>query len=529
MTPVDLVEKPAPPGPAPATAPPVERGTRAPKPRDLWSTVGKVAVGALILAAAVVHAWGMWDFPIRVDDEGTYVSQAWAIESGVGLAHYTYWYDHPPAGWMQIAGWTAFTDAFDRSPNGVGAGREAMLVAKVVSCALLYVLARRLQLRRPAALVAVALLAFSPLALEMQRRVFLDNVATPWLLGAFVLALSPQRRIDAVAAGAFCFAIAVLSKETVLLLFPAFLLQVWLHGDPRNRKFAVGMAFTVSALIVSAYPLFALLQGEFLPGDDHVSLIASAQWQLFERPGSGSLFDPTSGVRGLIGHWADIDPWLAAAGVVCTPIALFVRRFRAVALAMAIQILVLARGGYVPYMYVVAALPFAALLVAGLGDQLWDLRARSRFPELVRRAWLPARVALVAIVALAVMHVAPMWAGRVEAAMTVDRDAPMESAQLWVEENVPKDAILVVDDAIWLDLVRDGRPRDRVIWFYKLDLDPAVQLPGGWRSIDYLVLTAVQYAQFDGMPRLRTAVENSTVAAQFGEAADQVTVYKVEK
>ncbi len=527
MSPVALAPPPpAPPGGGRTAAP--TPGVRPRGRADLAAVATRVAVVALIAAAALVHASGMWDFPIRVDDEGTYVAQAWAVESGLGLAHYTYWYDHPPAGWLQLAAWTYLTDAFDRAPNAVGAGREAMLVAKLACLVLLYVLARRLQLRRPTALVAVALLAFSPLALEMQRRVFLDNVATPWLLGAFVLALSPRRRIDAVAAGAVCFGIAVLSKETVLLLFPAFLLQVWLHGDPRNRKFALALAFTVTALVVGIYPLFALLRGELVPGPGHVSLIGSAEWQLFERPGSGSLFDPASGVRGLIAHWMDIDPWLLAAGVACAPVAVFVRRLRAIALAVLIQVVVLARGGYVPYMYVIGVLPFGALLVAGAGEHLWDLRRHLRPAALVRRVWVPARVALAAAAALAALYVVPAWAREVEAATTTDHDAPMESAEMWVAEHVPLDATLVVDDAIWLDLVRAGRPRDQVIWFYKLDLDPAVELPNGWRSIDYLVLTAVQYAQFDGMPRLRTAVEHSEVVASFGEGAEQVTVYEVQ-
>ena len=42
--------------------------------------------------------------PAATDDEGTYLAQAWAVQHGQGLAHYTYWYDHPPLGWIQLAG-----------------------------------------------------------------------------------------------------------------------------------------------------------------------------------------------------------------------------------------------------------------------------------------------------------------------------------------------------------------------------------------------------------------------------------------
>ena len=68
--------------------------------------------------------WGFGRAPQRVDDEGTYTAQAYAVEHFGELAHYTYWYDHPPLGWLQIAAWTSLTDAFDRySTRGAGRPR----------------------------------------------------------------------------------------------------------------------------------------------------------------------------------------------------------------------------------------------------------------------------------------------------------------------------------------------------------------------------------------------------------------------
>jgi hypothetical protein len=52
----------------------------------------------LLTVVAVVHATGMGRAPQRVDDEGTYVAQAWAAQHWGTLGHYTYWYDHPPLG-----------------------------------------------------------------------------------------------------------------------------------------------------------------------------------------------------------------------------------------------------------------------------------------------------------------------------------------------------------------------------------------------------------------------------------------------
>ncbi|MEV9285909.1 hypothetical protein AB0148_26875, partial [Klebsiella pneumoniae] len=93
----------------------------------------------------------------RIDDEGTYTAQAYAILNFGEIAHYTYWYDHPPLGWIQIAGYAAATGAFARWDVAVLAGREASIVATLVAAVLLWVLARRVGMSRPAASVAAAL------------------------------------------------------------------------------------------------------------------------------------------------------------------------------------------------------------------------------------------------------------------------------------------------------------------------------------------------------------------------------------
>ncbi len=510
-------------------------GARRPIPRR--RVYAFCALLILLAAAAVVHARGMSRSPIRIDDEGTYVAQAYWVQTWRGLAHYTYWYDHPQLGWLQIAAWTGMTAAFDRAPNAVAAGREAMLVAKLASCALLYLLARRMRMRVPFALAAVALLAFNPLALDFQRRVFLDNVATPWLLAAFVLALSPKRRLFAAAGAAVCFGVAVLSKETVLVVLPAFAYVLWRHGDVRNRKFFVTVALVTAAIVVGIYPLYAVLNGEFIPGGGHVSLLSSAKWQLFERPSSGSLLDASSDARNLLSNWLSYDRWLLVGAMLCLPFGLAVRRLRGVALVVAIQIGILLRGGYVPYPYVIAVLPFAALLVAGISDTLWSSKAwlarrstqaGSRFRSVARHAWVPAWAALFTAVAVGAFFVAPAWADHLRGEMTVDRDAPMRHAQGWVEANVRRDAVLVVDDALWLDLFRDGRNREDVIWFYKLDLDPAVKLAHGWRSVDYLILTAFD-PDSKGVPRLLEVVRHSRVVETYGTGPEAVSIYEVQK
>ena len=489
-------------------------------------TLVTVALLVLLVAAAVVHAVGMFDTPMRVDDEGTYVAQAWAVQHWGELAHYTYWYDHPPVGWIQIAAWTWLTDAFDRAPNAVAAGRELMLVLKVVGCALLWVLARRLRLRPAAALAAVALLAFSPLAIAFTRMVFLDNVATPWLLGAFALALAPRRGLAAAGASGLCFSVAVLSKETTLLLAPALLWQLWMHHHASTRRMAGAVTVGVMAVVGVMYPLFALLKGELLPGPGHVSLVSAVHWQLFVREGSGMVLDPTSAANGVVDTWLRLDPLLLAAATAVIPIGLVVRRLRPVTLAYVIQLaLLVLRDGYLPYPYVIGMLPFAALMIGGAADALIRL-PQILVPRSTRlRQWVVAGTAVV-VAAAALGITVPTWHSGVSTQLHADEDAGMREAGQWVIDNVPRDQQVIVDDALWVDLVNAGfDPQRSVIWFYKLDLDPAIKLPDGWRGVEYAVLAGAP-EQYAHLPRVKKVLQHSSVVARFGEKQHAVTVYE---
>jgi hypothetical protein len=327
----------------------------------LWAhrTSLAVLVGVLIVVA-VVQATGMPQAPQRVDDEGTYVAQAWAMQHWRTLGHYTYWYDHPPLGWLLLAAWTTLTGAFNRATTAVAAGREFMLVLQLVSAALLYGVARRLGLRRPAAAGAVLVFSLSPLALGMHRAVYLDNIATPLVLAAFLLVLSPTHRLAAHAAAGMCLAAAVLVKETSLLLVPAVLWQYWQVSDRRTRRYSLILAGSLFALVGAAYLLYATLRGELLPGPEHVSLVDAIRFQLTERAPSGSPLDPDSLSRRTLELWLGQDPWLLAAAAVLIPAGLAIRRLRPVTAAFAILAAMALRPGYLPSPWSSACCPSPA-------------------------------------------------------------------------------------------------------------------------------------------------------------------------
>ncbi|MER6351523.1 glycosyltransferase family 39 protein [Streptomyces sp. NPDC001634] len=497
--------------------------------------------GVLLAAILTVQGWNISDYPTLSDDEGTYLAQAWAVQNGHGLAHYTYWYDHPPFGWIQIALLTWIPAHIDAGLMTVGTMRVAMLLISAVSAVLVYVLARRLLLPAWAAGLAMVLFGLSPLSVVLQREIFLDNIAVMWTLLAFTLAASPSRHLWHHFGAGLAAAAGVLTKETMLVVLPAVFLTMWRHSHRDTRKFALTGAVTACVLIGMSYPLFALLKGELLPGAGHVSLWDGISYQM-SRAGSGFILDPGSGSYGVLHSWLYYDRVLPIGGVAGALLVLVTWRWsvtaRALAgpaLAVAILTLVAMRpSGYLPAMYVIQALPFLGLVLAGAAASIVHMvlhrwRGRTERPYVTRGRYAVAAL----LVAAAGAYVVPRWYDGDRTAVTADANAPYRAASHWLTSEVkdPKDTRVLVDDALWLDLVHAGyRPGLGVIWFYKADLDPAVTktMPRGWRDLDYVVASPTVRRDAVNLPNVRAAIKHSTPVATFGTGADRIEIRQIQ-
>ncbi|GAB3574734.1 hypothetical protein GCM10027406_05180 [Leifsonia lichenia] len=479
----------------------------------------------VLAIAGLVQGFNMGGSPQRIDDEGTYTAQAWAVDTLGSLTHYTYWYDHPPLGWLQIAGYAKLTGAFSRYDIAVLAGREAMLVATLISVALVFFLARRLSLRRGTSAVAALVFAVSPLAVQFHRTVYLDNVATPWLLAAFLLASTRRNQLLGFAGAAAAFGIAVLSKETYLLALPFLIWVIWRSAKPETRRYTLSVAASILVLIGFSYLLLAIVKGELLPSTGHVSLLNGVAFQLSSRASSGSILDPASLINKTFAIWWQLDPVIIALGALAAVGGLFVRTLRPYAAMLLFLIVFMFRpGGYLPVPYVIMLLPFASLLIAAVSETLW--RARRRSGATVRVPTVLWGVALVAALATAV----PVWSTQLRGLLLADLDRTTRQAQQWVDLNVPKDSRLIVDDSMWVDLVRHGFARDNVTWYYKVDTDPAVQAlsPNGWRDSDYVVTTDSMRTFSGTFPQVDAAIANSVTVATFGTGTQKVDIRRID-
>lgn len=485
--------------------------------------------GCLVVVGAAM-AWNLQGYPGRVnDDEGTYVARAWAMIYQHHLANYTYFWDHPFLGWATIAGWALLTDGFHRDLRAIMVGRELMWVTTLVSCALVYGLSRRLSMNRFFACVAVLAFGLSPVDIFYHRMVSLDNLATMWALAAFLLATSWRRSLTAAVCSGASFALATWNKETIALLLPAVL---WALGQQLGQQSAgartarqirrkyISAFLVVYGGIVALYPLLAVVKGELIPGPGHVSLLSELNYQLLGRQSTGSLLDIHSATFYEARQWVTLDPWLTLGGMAVLAGGFAVGRYRPLALAVGIQVLYMIKGGYVPYAFVTAMLPFAAILIAGLLDWCWarDHPGSGRV--------LP-RLPVLAVAAACAVLVLPAWGRALVAQSKASGFAAEDAAVAWITTHVPRGDVVVCDDYLWPDV--KTRTKATPVYLWTINYDPAVMreiLPDGYRDISYLALdpsSSQTKTALPGRPTLEAALQHSVVIEKFGS----IDVYQV--
>jgi hypothetical protein len=239
--------------------------------------------------------------------------------------------------------------------------------------------------------------------------------------------------------------------------------------------------------------------------------------------------------------------------------ALLVSRLRAVAVLLLTQVAFMFRDGYMPYSYVAAMLPFAALCMAGLLDSVcpsrtsetssWapenpskalrDPSETSKNPEQTKGRSSPSRglrLAAVAVVGAAALVALPWrWGPALHEALTVDAGRPNREAIHWFLKNVPPGHVTITDDYAWLDLVHAGFTPEP-IWHWKVDEHRSqAELENGWRDVDYVLVGhpwMVAPPTRAAIPVLDEALRHSVVVKSFGgegggEGDGEVSVRRV--
>ena len=224
-------------------------------------------------------------------------------------------------------------------------GRYVMVLYTGTAALLIFKICRNLGLRFPFAFLAMLLWGFCPLVIFESRQVMLDNMALVWLLGAFVCATSSRQYLSRHLLGGACFAVAILTKETTVILAPALLYALWIHSYKATRWFSATASVMMTVLLVSIYPLYGLLNFELVSGPGHVSIQDAIAFQLAGRTGSGSVWHSGSLAQDTIQSWLFYDHTLLILGLAAGVVCLALRHLRVIGLSLLILAAVALRPG----------------------------------------------------------------------------------------------------------------------------------------------------------------------------------------
>jgi hypothetical protein len=511
-----------------------------------------VLVGVLVLLG-LWHSVNMGNFPFYHDDEGTYISQAWAVVSEGRLAPYTYWYDHAPLGWIQLALLSVLTGGFHAFGSAVQSGRESMLIFQLASAFLVYRIARSVSGSILVGVLATILFGLSAYGVYYHRRILLDNVTTFWMLLSIQLLVGTKRlTLVRVWASALALAVSILSKELTIFLVPAMGLFVFLRAHPSQRWLATAGWTAISGAAVSMYVLMATLKGELFPTgtllggtSEHVSLLGTLAFQA-SRGRDGGVLQAGSGFWAVVTDWAQQEPLLVICGTSAAFMSLLlIKRHREVAMMGLLTLslwLFLARGGIVLTFYLVPLLPLLALNLALLTWAVTEQFLRATTSPWKLRALLGRTlrlsIAAVLLVLLIPGYVAPNigFAANPLQLWTSSQAVAERQAVDWIRRYVSPESLLVVDDYAWLDLHDTPGQTSYPLahYYWKVGTDPEISdgvFENDWRNADYILATpgVLGDAGDSRMTLVKEMVTHSSVVAHFDTGGWPVSIYRINK
>lgn len=504
----------------------------------------EILILAILLAiSGVSHAYNMFHYPYYENDEGTYISQAWSLLRHGTLAPYTYWYDHAPVGWFMLAVWFKIIGGFFTFGTSIDTGRVFMLVVHLASSFFLFQIAKRLTGRMGAGIIAVLLFSLSPLALYFQRLVLLDNMMIFWVLVSLYLLLTKPIQLLTVMVSAVFFGISVLTKESAIFFFPAYMYLLAANCSIHNKKFAMILWPALAFFIISSYFVFALLKSELFPtgflGDNsaHVSLISTLQDQLARGAFQPFWVAKSDFYKSFI-EWFRADKFSVLLGIcsfaLAAVLSIKVKNLRLPVLLVFLYLLFLLRGKLVISFYIIPLIPLISLLSGVLIDNI--LFFLSHFVR-----FLPFRIAsnflyLPAVLLLA-FYIAFVFLTHPIGQYKRDETTAQRNALAWIKDHLRPNTHIIIDNWLYVDL-HEAQNKGEVVfsnadWFWKVEKDPEVyslKLSNDWKNIEYIALShdILKKIKDGELPLIRNALNNSTLVSDWTDSSTQRNIRQYE-
>jgi len=492
---------------------------------------GLYIVVLLMFVIFAVQSQNLFYFPYYQDAEGTNMSNAWSAQNGGDLSPYTYTYEEPPAGSLILSLWLSVTENLNGFESDLEAGRLFMLLAHLVTVAMIYGITYKISGNTVASIVAVLIFTFSPLAVIYQRRILLDNIMLMWVLMALYLVLGKDRTLLHYFASALIFGVAVQTKMAALGLLPAMFLIILTQSHKHHRRFATYQWLVIAVLIISFFPLYAQMrqelfpQGTLLGGDfPHVSLVEQfAQRNALEfGVGLSESFD----------SWVNLsnpgaDPVIIFGGLIATVFVFLLsfenRSYRAAVLMTVAYMFYLLFIQRIYTSDIVVLLPFLAINIGIIIGLLMHLA--NSLPNFLLKG-----IAGLIILVIVTYPFYTTYISRTDIYTENQVEGQIEAIE-WIEENVDSNAIIVVDNYAFIDL-RENFPGTHHYW--RVDVDPEIKfnlLNDDHCNIDYILSTNQVLIDIEGfkLELVRRAMENSEVLLTYENNGWPVELRQVQK
>lgn len=465
--------------------------------------------------AGMLHGYNMFHYPYYESDEGTYMSQAFAVKEHGELSLYVYWYDHPPFGWITIASWIELLHGnWNTFGNSLNTGRMLMYLLHLIQVTLIFFLVHRVSRSPWLAFLAILLYSTSPLTMYFQRRILLDNLLVTWLLLSVSILYMKEVKLRHVLMSGVFYGLATITKVTTVMFgFP--ILYILLTAKWGIHKGFRTLGWLISAgSVVSLWIFYAMIKTEFIPApnNERVSLIGSLKFQADR--GTGAYFwEANSSFMDNIYNWMILDAsyiYILGFALLCAiVVTIFSKRYRFFGLASLFYTFFLIRGGVVIGFYVLPLVPFAVISIIG-ALQIFKTHVLDRFR-------LPQYV-ISGLFVLIVLAYSLHYAPKITKYLTVDETSNQMEALRWIKKNIPEDARILVDIYGMTELLDPTFVNDKVFnnadWYFKVAKDPEIRYTkyrDDWRNFDYVLVSHEMLYQsyLHQLPVVHDAIRNS--------------------
>jgi endo-1,4-beta-D-glucanase Y len=491
-----------------------------------WEIVGYTTV---LLVIFLTHSYNLFNFPYYENDEGTYISQGWAIIELNKLAPYTYWYDHAPLGWLVIAFFSKLVGGFYAFGTAIDTIRVMILLMHISSSFFIIRIVKKITGSTLSGFIAALFFSILPIANYFQRRVLLDNILVFWTLPAFYILLDKKLKIRTLILSAVLLAFALLSKESGAVFVPAFIFLIFTGLDKSQKIFGLITWSGFFGGILALYIQLAILKTELFPSSDKVSLIGTLGFQV-SRGNATAFWQEGSDFMRTFTAWVlrDTLSVYILISIIALSIIVYLfkftnRQWTAAMLLLVCYLYFLLRGKLVLEFYLIPLFPLVSIMLGLMFSLLFKY-----FNQMTRNVVTGVVITVLLFLQLIVNPTV----------FTKDETTQYKNTISWIRENIPTDKTLVIDCGVWMELrdSKDGKEKvyENADWYWKSDLDPDVRvkkLKDNPENIDYIFATFQYYVDMasGALPFNSKALNESKQIKDFSDKGITATMFQLVK